>query len=149
MLALLQRVTSANVIVDGEIIGEIQQGLLVFVGVEPQDNSSITERLVERVLGYRIFADENDKMNLNVTDIAGELLIIPQFTLVADTKKGMRPSFSSVASPKIGENFFNYFLECCEKKYSKEKISRGKFGADMQINLCNNGPATFILHNLG
>lgn len=145
MLVLLQRVTSANVLVEQNIIGAINIGLLVFVGVEPHDNIKITERLVDRLLGYRIFADQQDKMNLSVKDINGELLIVPQFTLVADTKKGMRPSFSSVAPPELGQNLFNHFVKYCQQTYNKDKIFTGKFGTDMQVNLCNNGPATFIL----
>jgi len=143
MLALLQRVTHANVITKGATIGEINQGILVFIAIEPFDTEKKAVRLSERILGYRIFEDQQGKMNLNVQEINESLLIIPQFTLAADTKKGMRPSFTTAADPILGEKLFNYFVAKTREKY--RKIAIGKFGANMQINLCNDGPVTFIL----
>lgn len=143
MIALIQRVTEAKVVVDNKNIGEIQQGLLVFVGVEKTDNQDCVVRLVNKVLSYRVFADEEDKMNLSVQDIKGGLLLVPQFTLAADTQKGCRPSFSSAAAPAEGEKMFNDFVKQAKCKY--EKIQTGKFGADMKISLLNDGPVTFWL----
>ena len=143
MLALLQRVTHADVIVANQNIGAISRGILVFIAIEPLDTEKESLRLSERILGYRIFEDQQEKMNLNVQEINGELLIIPQFTLAADTKKGMRPSFTTAAYPALGEKLFNYFVAKTKEKYYK--IATGKFGANMQINLCNDGPVTFIL----
>jgi len=143
MLALLQRVRWAQVSVDDQIIGKIQQGILVFVGVEKTDTHKKADRLVERVLGYRIFSDEQDRMNLNVQDIQGGLLLIPQFTLAADTQKGMRPSFTPAAPPELGEELYNYFVT--QTKTQFPTVEQGKFGANMQIELCNNGPVTFLL----
>lgn len=143
MLALLQRVTHASVMVNNQTIGAINQGILVFVAIEPNDTELLANRLIERILGYRIFPDNQERMNLSVKDINGELLIVPQFTLAADTSKGMRPSFTSAAPPNLGEKLFNYFVSQLKTQYSR--IATGKFGADMQVNLCNNGPVTFML----
>lgn len=143
MLALLQRVTHASVTVDHEIIGKINRGILVFAAIQPQDTEKNIERMIERILGYRIFSDANERMNLNVQDINGGLLIIPQFTLAADTSKGMRPSFTSAADPILGNKLFTYFTGRVKNKYSN--IAFGKFGANMQIELCNDGPVTFLL----
>lgn len=143
MIGLLQRVSSAQVQVKNEAVGSINVGLLVFVGVEKNDLEIQADRLLEKILGYRIFPDQDDRMNLSVRDINGGLLIVPQFTLVADTKKGMRPSFSSAASPERGEELFNFFVESARKKH--ETIETGIFGADMQVSLVNNGPVTFWL----
>lgn len=143
MIALIQRVTEAKVVVDNKNIGEIQQGLLVFVGVEKTDNQDCVIRLVNKVLSYRVFADEEDKMNLSVQDIKGGLLLVPQFTLAADTQKGCRPSFSSAAVPAQGEKIFDEFVK--QAKYKHEKIQTGQFGADMKISLLNDGPVTFWL----
>jgi len=143
MLALIQRVTHANVKVKGHIIGEIEKGLLAFVGIEKNDTKQQADRLLKRLLGYRIFADENDKMNLSVRDIAGGLLLVPQFTLAADTRKGMRPSFTPAAEPAISKTLFDYFV--CEARKMDVFIATGEFGADMQVSLCNDGPVTFIL----
>ena len=145
MIALLQRVNHANVTVNKQTIGQIAQGLLVFVAVEPEDTATQVQRLAERVLGYRIFSDDNDKMNLSVKDIRGELLLVSQFTLAADTQKGMRPSFTTAASPILGEELFNHFVSCCKTLYDENKIATGQFGADMQVSLCNDGPVTIIL----
>lgn len=143
MIALIQRVNEAKVVVENKNIGEIQQGLLVFVGVEKSDDQDCVIRLVNKVLSYRVFADEEDKMNLSVQDIKGGLLLVPQFTLAADTQKGCRPSFSSAAPPAEGEKMFNEFVK--QAKYKYEKIKTGKFGADMKISLLNDGPVTFWL----
>ena len=145
MIALLQRVKHANVTVDEKIIGQINQGLLVFLAVEPNDTTAHAQRLAERVLGYRIFSDDADKMNLSVKDIQGELLIVSQFTLAADTAKGMRPSFTTAAPPALGKELYNYFVACCQKLYCENKIATGQFGTNMQVSLCNDGPVTIIL----
>jgi D-tyrosyl-tRNA(Tyr) deacylase len=143
MIALIQRVTEAKVVVNNINIGEIQQGLLVFIGVEKEDAEAQVVRLLDKVLTYRVFADADDKMNLSVQDIKGELLLIPQFTLAADTQKGCRPSFSSAASPDVGEMLFNEFVTQAKNKY--QNIETGQFGADMKISLLNDGPVTFWL----
>lgn len=145
MIALLQRVTHASVTVEHEIVAQIGRGILGFVGVERGDTAKHAERLAARIVGYRMFADGAGKMNLSVKDIVGELLLVPQFTLAADTSSGMRPSFTSAADPYEGEKLFNYCLACCGKLYLDAKLASGKFGADMQIDLCNDGPVTFIL----
>lgn len=143
MIGLLQRVTEANVAVDNEIIGAIEHGLMVLVGVEKNDTEAQADRLLERLLGYRVFADTEGKMNLSVADVAGGVLLVPQFTLPADTQKGARPSFSSAASPDKGKRMFDYFVEQAKKKYNK--IETGRFGADMKVSLVNDGPVTFWL----
>lgn len=143
MIGLIQRVTQASVEVEGTIIGAIEKGLLVFVGVQKHDNESHAERLLQRLLGYRVFADEAGKMNLSVSDIRGGLLLVPQFTLAADTKKGMRPSFSSAAPPQVGEQLFKVVVERAKAKY--EYVATGQFGADMKVALINDGPVTFWL----
>ncbi|WP_455207780.1 D-aminoacyl-tRNA deacylase [Kaarinaea lacus] len=143
MIGLLQRVTQAKVEVDGRIVGEIKQGLLVLVGVQKQDTLQSAARMVERLLGYRVFADAEDKMNLCVKDINGGLLLVPQFTLAADTRKGMRPSFSSAASPDIGQQLFNELVTMAKQQY--DMVAIGEFGANMQVSLTNDGPVTFIL----
>lgn len=143
MIALLQRVTEAKVVVNKKTIGEIQQGILVFVGVEKNDNEAFAQRLVEKVLSYRIFADEDDKMNLSVQDIKAGVLLIPQFTLAADTQKGCRPGFSSAAPPTEGERLFNEVVKQAKKQY--QQIETGQFGADMKVSLVNDGPVTFWL----
>lgn len=143
MLALIQRVTSANVVVEGQEIAVISQGILALIGIEKADTEADARRLCERVLGYRIFSDQQDKMNLSIRDIEGGLLLVPQFTLAADTKKGMRPSFSSAETPEISKQLFEYFCQYCQEQY--QRISLGKFGADMKVSLCNDGPVTFTL----
>ena len=143
MIALLQRVTFASVVVDEAIVGEIKQGLLVFLGVEKDDRQTQADRLLEKILGYRMFADEQDKMNLSVRDIAGGLLIVPQFTLAADTKSGLRPSFSAAAIPAEGELLYDYFVVCA--KSGHDRVETGQFGADMKVSLLNDGPVTFHL----
>ena len=143
MLALIQRVTSANVIVEGQEIASISQGILALIGIEKGDTEADAKRLCERILGYRIFSDQQDKMNLSIKDIEGGLLLVPQFTLAADTKKGMRPSFSSAEKSGASRQLFEYFCHHCQEQYSQ--ISLGKFGADMKVSLCNDGPVTFTL----
>ncbi|MCK5640671.1 MAG: D-tyrosyl-tRNA(Tyr) deacylase [Gammaproteobacteria bacterium] len=143
MIGLLQRVSEARVVVGGETIGEIGQGLLVLVGVEKDDTEAQAARLLERILGYRVFADGEDKMNLSLQDINGGLLLVPQFTLAADTRKGMRPGFSPAATPEEGQRLFDHLLQAARKIYPK--VESGQFGADMQLSLCNDGPVTFWL----
>lgn len=143
MIALLQRVSEASVVVDGEEIGRIGRGLLVLLGVEKGDAEAQAQRLVERILGYRVFEDEQGKMNLSLMDIEGELLLVPQFTLAANTDKGMRPSFSSAASPEEGRIGFQRVVELARQ--SLPALETGRFGADMKVGLVNDGPVTFWL----
>lgn len=143
MIGLLQRVSEAEVRAEARTIAAIGQGLLVFIGVEQGDGEAQAERLLERVLGYRVFPDRDDKMNLSVSDIAGGLLLVPQFTLSADTKKGMRPSFSSAATPDEGRRLFDYLVKQAER--SPLNVACGRFGANMQVALVNDGPVTFWL----
>lgn len=143
MIGLLQRVTEAKVAVAGKTVGAIDQGLLVLIGVEKGDTEKQADRLLERLLGYRVFADEQDKMNLSLTDVQGGLLLVSQFTLPADTKKGMRPGFSAGASPDEGERLFTYLVEKAQTTH--KKVEAGIFGADMQVSLTNDGPVTFWL----
>ena len=143
MIGLLQRVSEARVVVTGKTIGQIGPGLLVLVGVEKSDTEVQANRLLERLLGYRVFADVDDKMNLSLTDTQGGLLLVPQFTLAADTGKGARPSFSSAAASEEGKRLFDYFLERAQNTYSD--VASGQFGADMQVSLTNDGPVTFWL----
>ena len=143
MIALIQRVISASVHVKGELVGEIDQGILLLLGVQKADNEAITQRLVNRVINYRIFEDETGRMNRSLLAIKGSLLIVPQFTLPADTRKGTRPSFTPAAPPELGERLFDLFVD--ESKQLQENIQTGMFGADMQVSLINDGPATFWL----
>ena len=143
MIALLQRVTQAHVSVAGETIANIDRGLLVLLGVEKADDQQKADRLVKRMLGYRVFEDEQGKMNLSVQDVQGQLLLVPQFTLAADTNSGMRPSFSSAAAPDEGERWFNYVAEQCSRQLGAVEL--GRFAADMQVGLVNDGPVTFWL----
>lgn len=143
MIALIQRVTQASVVVDDQCIGEISQGILALIGVEKNDGPEQIKKLAHKVLNYRIFADEQDKMNLSVQDIQGGLLLVPQFTLAADTRKGLRPSFSSSAPPIEAEKTFNEFINHCKEHYTQ--IETGQFGADMKVSLLNDGPVTFWL----
>ena len=142
MIALVQRVTEARVDVGEQTIASIGRGILALVGVERGDGEAHAERLVERVLGYRIFPDADGKMNLSLLDIKGELLAVPQFTLAADTRKGTRPGFSSAAPPDEGERLFKFFVEVLNQKI---KAKTGKFGANMKVGLVNDGPVTFWL----
>ena len=143
MIALLQRVQSASVSVASNEIARIKQGLLVFIGVERDDTEAQANRLLSRLLGYRVFSDQDDKMNLSLNDISGGLLLVPQFTLAADTDKGMRPSFSSAAPPQQGEILFDYLSIQAKQQY--DLVETGQFGADMQVSLINDGPVTFWL----
>jgi D-tyrosyl-tRNA(Tyr) deacylase len=143
MIGLLQRVTEARVRVQGEVVGEIDSGLMVLVGMEKGDTHTQMRRLFERLLGYRVFEDEDGKMNLSVADIQGGLLLVPQFTLAADTRKGRRPSFSSAMPPEDASQMFADFLAHARQQYSY--VEGGEFGADMKVELINDGPVTFWL----
>lgn len=143
MIGLIQRVTCASVEVNDKKIASIDQGILLLLGVEREDSKQQAERLLQRVITYRIFEDNTGRMNKSLLDTKGELLVIPQFTLPANTNKGTRPSFGPAASPELGLQLFNYFLQQAELKLGK--IQTGKFGADMQVSLVNNGPVTFWL----
>ena len=142
MIALIQRVKQASVTVDNQIIGQINHGLLVLLGVEQEDNEQKAIRLCEKVLGYRIFSDNEGKMNLNVSQTNGELLVVSQFTLAADTQKGMRPSFTKGAKPVEANKLYQFFVEQCKKQINTQT---GQFAADMQVSLINDGPVTFWL----
>ncbi len=143
MIGLLQRVTTAKVVVDHHQIAQIEEGLLVFIGVERGDTTSQADRLLERLLTYRIFSDEMGKMNVSLSETGGGLLLVPQFTLPADTRKGTRPSFTPAASPDLGERLFNYL--CVQAKQRHPQVATGQFGASMQVSLVNDGPVTFWL----
>ena len=143
MIALIQRVTHAEVEVDSISIGSINSGILLLLGIEKADTKKNADDLLRKVINYRIFADEDDKMNLSLLDITGELLVVPQFTLPANTKKGTRPSFASAAPPKEGKLHYEYFVE--QAKAKVKLVETGRFGADMQVSLTNTGPVTFWL----
>ena len=143
MLALIQRVCRAHVDVDGETVGRIGSGILALIAVQPQDGEAQARRLVERLLGYRIFADAAGRMNRSLADTAGGLLLVPQFTLAADTHKGMRPSFATAASPEAGRRWFEYLVDLAKNRH--EPVEIGRFGAHMQVHLVNDGPVTFWL----
>ena len=143
MLALIQRVTKARVEVAGETVGAIEQGLLVLLGVEREDSTAEAERLLKKVLAYRVFADGEGKMNLSVQDVQGGLLVVSQVTLVADTGKGLRPSFSGAKAPSEAEQLYDWFLSEARKAHSM--VAAGRFAADMQVSLVNDGPVTFLL----
>lgn len=143
MKALIQRVRAARVEVGGEVVGAIDQGLLALVGVEPQDTPASADKLLHKLLNYRVFGDDDGKMNRSLSDVRGGLLLVSQFTLAADTKSGLRPSFSSAAPPALGEQLFDYLLEQARARH--EQVASGRFGADMQVHLINDGPVTFLL----
>ena len=144
MISLLQRVSQASVSIDGKINGEIEHGLLVLIAIEHGDDEAKAKRMADRVAGYRIFNDENDKMNLNVGQVNGDILVVSQFTLAADTNRGMRPSFSKSAEPEVSKHLYTYF---CEQLRNKGfKVPTGIFAADMQVSLINDGPVTFTLN---
>jgi D-tyrosyl-tRNA(Tyr) deacylase len=143
MKALIQRVKAARVEIDGKIKGEIEQGLVILLGIEQTDTQEIAERLLHKISNYRVFADGDDKMNLSVLDVKGGLLIVSQFTLVADTQKGLRPSFSKGANPIVGQALYNYFVG--KAAMLDLPLGTGQFGADMQVHLINDGPVTFLL----
>jgi len=143
MIGLLQRVSAGSVEVDGVVVGRIDRGLLVLVGVQQGDDEARAERLLERLLGYRVFPDSSGKMNLSLRDIGGGLLLVPQFTLAADTRKGTRASFTSAAPPAEGERLFDHLARRAEASHAP--VATGRFGADMQVSLTNDGPVTFWL----
>ena len=143
MKALIQRVASSQVEVDGKTVGKIDKGLLVFLGLEKKDNELIADKMMGKIISYRVFPDENQKMNLSLKDIKGDVLIISQFTLAADTKNGTRAGFSTALPPIEAENLYNYFID--KIKASNLKIQSGIFGADMKVSLLNDGPVTFML----
>lgn len=143
MQGLIQRVSEAKVVVEGEVVGEIKKGILLLLGVEKGDDQQKADKLLHKVSGYRIFSDSEGKMNLSLKDIGGDLLVVSQFTLAADTKKGMRPSFSSAAVPALGEELYEYFVK--QARASLTKVQTGQFGADMKVHLVNDGPVTFRL----
>lgn len=143
MISLLQRVTSARVEVAGETIGAIAVGLLVLVAVQPEDGQAQVKRMCERLLGYRVFADEAGRMNRSLSDVHGGLLLVPQFTLAADTARGMRPGFASAASPEHGREQFERLVELARTTHAR--VETGRFGAHMQVHLVNDGPVTFRL----
>jgi len=143
MIGLIQRVSSAKVDVSNNTISHIEQGILLLLGIEKEDNQEKADKLLQRVLNYRIFEDDTGRMNLSLNNIKGDLLVVSQFTLAADTKKGLRPSFSSAASPEIAKTLYDYFL--IQAKQTDLLIQSGEFGADMQVSLVNDGPVTFCL----
>ena len=143
MKALIQRVSSAHVEVEGEIIGEIDKGLLVFVGIEKNDDRLIADKMVNKILSYRVFSDTKGRMNLNVGDIEGEILVVSQFTLAAETNNGTRAGFSTAKSPQEAEIIYNYMIEKFE--LSSVKVEKGIFAANMRVALVNDGPVTFLL----
>lgn len=144
MKLVVQRVKQANVVVEGKTIGEINQGYIVLIGIAPTDTKEIADFLVQKLINLRVFEDENEKMNLSIKDIDGELLLVSQFTLYADTSHGNRPSFVNAAKPDMANELYEYFIEQCKKQNIK-KIDTGEFGADMQVTLQNDGPVTIIL----
>jgi len=143
MIALLQRVTSASVVVDNIKIADANAGVLVFLAVQKQDTERTAKQMQQRILAYRMFADDDNKMNRNICEINGDILVVPQFTLAANTNKGLRPNFSSAATPDHGKRLFDYFLDKLKAEYAR--VSSGKFAADMQVHLVNDGPVTFWL----
>jgi D-aminoacyl-tRNA deacylase len=143
MIALLQRVLEAQIRVEGAVVASIKRGLLVFVGVRPDDDAVAAQKLLERMLKYRVFADEHGKMNLNLRQIEGDLLLVPQFTLAADTRHGLRPGFSTAAAPDLGRRLFERLIAAARIQHPL--VECGVFGADMQVALVNDGPVTFWL----
>lgn len=143
MIALIQRVSSASVQIHSKSVGQIGKGLLVFLGIEKGDGESEADKLLKKVMAYRVFSDAEDKMNLSVRDISGGLLIISQFTLAAETNRGLRPSFSSALPPAEAEVLYQYFLNQAQAQH--DQVACGEFGADMQVSLVNDGPVTFLL----
>lgn len=143
MRFIIQRVRNASVKVDNQITGEINQGFLVFIGVHKDDNKLIADKMIRKLLGMRIFSDENDKINLSLSDVNGQLLLVSQFTLYADCKKGNRPSFTDAARPELATELFDYIISECKKQ--NYDVQTGIFGADMKVSLLNDGPFTIIL----
>jgi D-tyrosyl-tRNA(Tyr) deacylase len=145
MIALLQRVTQASVAIDGATVASIRQGLLVLIGVRPEDDPPAATRLLDRLLKYRVFADADGKMNLSLTQVAGGLLLVPQFTLAADTRKGLRPGFSTAAAPDLGRRLFEFLVSTARMQHPC--VNCGVFGANMQVSLVNDGPVTIWLES--
>ena len=143
MKLLIQRVRAARVEVEGEVVGAIDQGLLALVGIEPQDDAQTLAKGLQRLLAYRVFSDAAGKMNLSLQDVNGGLLLVSQFTLAADTRSGLRPSFSTAAPPALGQALFDYLLQAAQRQH--QPVAAGRFGADMQVHLVNDGPVTFLL----
>ncbi|MGN6226757.1 MAG: D-aminoacyl-tRNA deacylase [Dyella sp.] len=143
MIALIQRVTSAHVSVDNQTVGAIGAGLLALVAVQPEDGEPQAQRMVQRLLGYRVFADDAGKMNRSLTDTGGDLLLVSQFTLAADTRSGMRPSFTTAAAPEHGRHWFDRLVELARLAHTR--VETGRFGAHMQVHLVNDGPVTLWL----
>ena len=144
MKLVVQRVKNANVVVENKTIGEIRQGFMLLLGVAPTDTKEIADFLVQKLIHLRVFEDKNQKMNLSIQDIDGELLIVSQFTLYANSNHGNRPSFTEAAKPDLANELYEYFVEQCKKENIK-KVATGEFGADMQVSLQNDGPVTIIL----
>jgi D-tyrosyl-tRNA(Tyr) deacylase len=144
VLGLIQRVSDASVVIDGKVHGEIGLGLLLLLGVQREDTLARTEKLLSKILNYRVFNDEREHMNLSLLDVKGSLLIVSQFTLVADTQKGLRPSFALAAPPKLAERLYNDFVEAARQLVA---VETGRFGADMKVSLTNDGPVTFQLNS--
>lgn len=145
MKGLIQRVSQASVKVDGRQIASIGPGLLLLLGVERNDTSNEARDLCQKILSYRVFSDERGRMNVNVQDAGGSLLVVPQFTLAADTASGTRPGFSRAAAPEIAEKLYQEFLVTAREQWSEEFVAEGAFGADMEVSLVNDGPVTFML----
>ena len=143
MLTVVQRVTRARVDIADETVGSIEQGLMILCGFEPNDTHQTITKMLEKCINYRIFDDINGKMNLSLKDVNGGLLLVPQFTLMADTQKGLRPSFSKAAPPELGRQLFDHLLTQASKVHPGTQS--GSFGANMQVHLCNDGPVTFLL----
>ena len=144
MKLVVQRVKKSSVVVEEKIIGEINKGFIVLIGIAPTDTKEIVDFLVQKLINLRVFEDENQKMNLSIKDINGELLLVSQFTLYADCSHGNRPSFINAAKPELANELYEYFIKQCKKQDIK-KVATGKFGADMQVNIQNDGPVTIIL----
>jgi D-tyrosyl-tRNA(Tyr) deacylase len=144
MLGLIQRASSASVSIDNSVVGQINRGIVLLLGIEKNDSEEKADQLIQKILNYRIFNDENAKMNLSLQDIGGDLLVVSQFTLAADTQKGLRPSFSSAAPPAEAKMLYEYFLNQATN-CNNGAVASGQFGADMQVSLCNDGPVTFLL----
>ncbi len=143
MRALLQRVTQASVSVDANIVGAIDQGLLVLLGIDKDDSEAAARKLIDKLLAYRVFADDEGKMNRSVSEIHGGVLIVSQFTLSADTRKGLRPGFSSAAAPALAHQLYDFVVQYAGSKHGS--VASGEFGANMQVQLTNDGPVTFLL----
>jgi D-tyrosyl-tRNA(Tyr) deacylase len=143
MRVVIQRVLNAQVVVDEKIVGKINKGFLIFVGVGENDTESDADKLISKIFKLRIFSDENDKINMNLESVNGEILVVSQFTLYADCKKSNRPSFSHAAKPETAEKIYNYFIDECRKR--TENVQTGIFRADMKVSLCNDGPFTILL----